>query len=193
MARLFDIDKNRIVPDPNVLAIPAMRKLWDRDKHKDKINALKDLSYVVFLHDFHSPYRDLRWEEKEKVIITDLYKDNKWTPDSDILEACEIYKKLQITPSMRMLTASKKAIEKMSDWFETFDFNETDMFGKPKYSANDLSRNLKEIGNIVKSLTSLERQVRLEIEEQTSRGNNEIGVFEDPDEDDEIDNTFDVD
>jgi hypothetical protein len=60
------------------------------------------------------------------------------------------------------------------------------MMGKPKYSATDLTRNLKEVGSIVKSLSNLENQVKLELEEQSVRGNAEIGYFEDPDKDDEV-------
>lgn len=193
MARLFDIERNKIIPSPDVLAIPALKKIWLRDKDKDKVNAMKDLSYIVFLCDFHSPYKDLKGLEKEKLIIEDVFKDKKWQPDDDIKAAIKVYNKLQITPSMRMLQSAKLAIEKVADWFESVDLKEEDVMGKPKYSANDVSRNLKEIGNIVKSLNNLEKQVRLELEETSARGNNEIGYFEDPDETDEIDSTFETD
>lgn len=192
MARLFDLERNKIVLNPDILAIPAIKKIWQRDKTKDKIKAIEELSYIVFLADFHSPYRDLKGIEKEKIIIEDIFGDTNWRPDDDIKKAVKVYIRNQISPSMRLLQSARVAIEKVSDWFERVDLEEEDTFGKPKYSANDVSRNLKEIGNIVKSLGNLEKQVRMELEESNARGNNEIGYFEDPDETDEINTTFET-
>ena len=191
MARLFDIDKNKIVPDANVLAIPSLKKLWERDKTKEKDDAFKEISYVVFLCDFHSPYRDIHDSERESLIINDIFKDKKWRPDPAVKEAVKVYKKLQETPSMRLLNTARLTLDKLSGYFEQIDFKETDMYGKPIYSARDLTSNLKEVGNIVKSLVNLEKQVKLELEEQSIRGSAEIGLFEDPDEEDEIDTSFD--
>lgn len=190
MARLFDIERNRIVPDASILAIPAFKKIWMRDKAKEKEQALKEISYVVFLCDFHSPYRDISDSLKKPLIIKDLFEEG-WEPDKDILKAVDTYKKLQETPSMRLLQSARKTLDKLSDYFETIDFSEEDYSGKPKYSASDLTRNLKEVGNIVKSLTMLETQVKLELDNSNVRGNSEIGFLEDPDQDDEIDTSFD--
>lgn len=189
MARLFDIERNKIVPDANILAIPAIKKIWNRDKTVEKASALKDISYIVFLCDFHSPYKDLHELEREKHIISDLF-DSTWKPDKDIKAAVVLYKQLQETPSMRLLNTARNTLDKLSDYFNQIDFSEEDIMGKPKYSANDLTRNLKEVGNIVRSLANLEKQVRLELEEQSVRGSSEIGHFEEPDETDEVDNTF---
>lgn len=189
MARLFDIERSKIVPDANVLAIPIIKKIWTRDKTKDKEIAFKELSYVVFLCDFHSPYRDIRESERESLIINDIF-GKEWKPDKLVKEAVNTYKKLQETPSMRLLDTARLTLDKLSGYFEQIDFKETDMMGRPVYSAKDLTSNLKEVGNIVKSLVNLEKQVKLELEEQSVRGNTEIGLFEDPVEDDEIDTTF---
>jgi hypothetical protein len=193
MARLFDIDKNKIVLNSDILAIPALKVIWDRDKSKVKDKAMKELSYIVFLCDFHSPYKDLKSNDKEELIIQDIFNNKKWKPDNEIKEAIKVYNKLQITPSMRMLQSAKVAIEKVADWFEKVDLEELDSYGKFKYSANDVSRNLKEIGNIVKSINNLEKQVRSELTESNARGNNIIGPFEEPDDTDEIDSTFEAD
>ncbi len=191
MARLFDIDKNKIIPDANILAIPIIKKIWSRDKSSEKDFAFKEISYIVFLCDFHSPYRDIHETVRSKLIIEDLF-NKEWTPDKVVLDAITVYKKLQETPSMRLLYTAKKNLDKLSDYFDQINFTETDMMGKPKYSALDLTRNLKEVGNIVKSLTNLEKQVRLELDDQSIRGDSEIGLMEDPDETDEMDTSFET-
>lgn len=186
MAKLFDIERNRIVPDANILAVPILKKIWFRDKHKEKDKAFKEISYIVFLCDFHSPYRDMEENIRKQSIVEDIFDDNTWKPDKLILKGIETYKKLQETPSMRLLTSARNTLDKLSDYFDSIDFSEEDIMGKPKYSANDLTKNLKEVGNIVRSLANLEKQVRLELEEQSVRGDSEIGYFEDPDSDDAI-------
>lgn len=192
MARLFDIERNKIVPDANVLAVPSIKKLWDRDKSEDKEVAFKEISYIVFLCDFHSPYRDIHESVRSNYIIADLFPKG-WSPNKEVLTAVQTYKDLQETPSMRLLYTAVRNLDKLSDYFDGINFEETDIMGKPKYSALDLTRNLKEVGNIVKSLANLKKQVRLELEDQSVRGDSEIGAFEDPDETDEIDSTFDTD
>ena len=189
MARLFDIDRNKIVPDATVLAVPSIKKLWDRDKSDAKETGFKEISYIVFLCDFHSPYRDIHESKRSGYIIQDLFPKN-WKPDKAILSAVKTYKELQETPSMRLLYTAVRNLDKLSDYFDSIDFAEEDSMGKPKYSALDLTRNLKEVGNIVKSLSNLKNQVRLELENQSIRGDSEIGMLEDPDESDEIDEAF---
>lgn len=179
MARLFDIVGKDIVLDPNVLAIPCLQKIWDRDKTVEKLIALKELKFITFLCDYLSPYRDLIDDLKESTIIKDLFTE-PWSPDQDIKEAIIKYRELQQTPNMRLLLSAKRNVDKLSNYFDTIDFNEVDNYGKPKYSAKDLSSNLKDVGQIVKSLSMLEKQVQTELSEKNARGQNEIGPYELP-------------
>jgi hypothetical protein len=81
---------------------------------------------------------------------------------------------------MRLLEASEGAADKLADYFDTIDFSQVDSYGKPLYSAKDLSSNLKDVGNIVKSLAMLEKQVQTEIADKNVRGQSEIGPYELP-------------
>jgi hypothetical protein len=180
MARLFDIERNKVIPDADIIAIPAFKKIWDRDKSKEKNTALKEISYIVFLCDFHSPYKDMRDGEKSDKIIEEVF-EKVWEPDEVIKSAIKVYNKLQETPSMRLLASARKTLDKLADYFEMVDFKEVDSFtGKLLHSPTDLTRNLKEVGNIVKSLVNLEQQVKLELKEHSVQGSSEIGPFENP-------------
>jgi hypothetical protein len=179
MAKLFDIVGTEITLDATILAVPALQKIWDRDKTKDKAKAMKELKFIVFLCDFLSPYKDLLDDLKQKVIIEDIFKED-WEPDDTINKAIEKYRELQQTPNMRLLLSAKRNVDKLSNYFDTINFNEVDNYGKPKYSAKDLSSNLKDVGQIVKSLSMLEKQVQTEISENNVRGQAEIGPYELP-------------
>ena len=54
---------------------------------------------------------------------------------------------------MRLVIGAQIAADKLADWYERFDLDETYDSGKPRYNVNDLSRNLKEVGNILKNLS----------------------------------------
>jgi hypothetical protein len=179
MARLFDIVGTDITLDANILAVPAFQAIWDRDKSKEKSRALKELKYIIFFCDFLSPYKDLQEGFKERTIIGDLFKDN-WEPDKLVEEATTKYLQLQETPNMRLLLSAKRNVDKLANYFDSIDFTEVDSYGKPKYSAKDLSSNLKDVGQIVKSLSMLEKQVQTEILEKNARGQTEIGPYELP-------------
>ena len=83
------------------------------------------------------------------------------------------------TTNTRVLLGAKKAAEELAKWFEQIDFSLVDAYGKPVFSARELSSNLKEVGNIVKSLGQLEEMVRQEqIEKTMTRGGSDIGMYE---------------
>lgn len=181
MAKLFDINRNKIMPDANILAIPSIKKLWNRDKSVDKETALKEISYIVFLHDFHSPYRDINSSEKESLIKADIFEDKDWKPDTLIDNAIKTYIKLQKSRHSDMLKALEHTEEEITYYFNNINLRDIDeATGKPLYDINIIVRNAKELGNIIKSIAVLEKQVKLELESQSVRGDAEIGYFEDP-------------
>lgn len=176
---LFDIKTGKIVLSPTSLAVPAFKKIWEGTK--DKTEAEKEISYIVFKHHFKSPYKDFSDDDKEKSIKKELFGDPNWEPRDDVKKAEEEYLKHQQTTNSELLKSAKKATEELAKYFEKINFDELDKFGKPKYSAKDLSSNLGNVGNIVKSLSNLERQVMAEqLENSKIRGQSELGLYELP-------------
>ena len=183
MAKIFDIINGDVVITAEALAIPAFKKIWDNDKSKSKDKATDEIKYVAFLCDqAKSPYKDFPEYEKEAVIKNDIFGE-AWEPDALVKEACVQFLKLTETPTMRLLRASKSAVDKLAIYLETVDFDKLDSNGKP-YSARDVVFNLGNIGNLVKSLNVLETAVRIEQSETTRiQGGTEVGYFEDADND----------
>jgi hypothetical protein len=181
--RVFDIVSGEIVVDPSRLMIPEFRTLWQRDKTKDKQRVTKELAYIVFSYDLSAdnPYRGYSEYERDIVLKRDLFNDPNWVPDDKITAAIDKFKKLMETTNTRVLLGAKKAAEELAKWFEQVDFTKVDAYGKPVFSATELSRNLKEVGSIVKSLAQLEDMVRREqVDKTTTRGGTDIGMYEIP-------------
>ena len=181
---LFNITvTGKIELNPEAIAIPPFREIWDRDKSKTKEKATKEISYVVYLCDYKSPYIAYAEPEREKVIREDFIKDDKWKPDEVITTAIEKYKELQYTPILRMLNSALGVADKISGYFDKVNFDEVDAKGFHKYDINDVLGAISKVENAVKKLKSLEQQVKSEQLENTNvRGNSEINDYELPDE-----------
>lgn len=180
MAKLFDIVKSEVVLSPHILAIPAIKKIWDRDKSRGKSNAYKEISYIVFVWDFHSPYRDIFIDEREVLVKKDVFGDENWEPDKVVLTAVERYKKLQETPLTRLLEANMSNIDKLTEYLNTISFKDKS-FEDASKTADGMMKGMERVGSIIKSLSLLRKQVQTEVAENTARGNTEIGLFELPD------------
>jgi len=183
--RIFDVENNKVILNPQSLSIPEFKKLWDKDKTKLKGKATQEISYVVFLCDesITNPYRAYKDEEREFVLKKDFMGED-WIPSEDVLAAIKKYKELKQTTNSRLLRSAKRAADKLAEYFDTVDFSLMDSTGKPIYSSRELSSNLKEVAGIVKSLSLLEDMVRKEQSESSSvRGGGDVGLYEIPRDD----------
>lgn len=181
MNNIFDIVGGKVVVSPQGLAIPAFKVLWARDKTKSKNRAEDEISYIVFLCDesLNNPYRGYQKEQRDPILKESIFKDPNWEPDTLVEKGIEAFELLQTTPTLRLYISSLSATDKLSEYFSRIDFNQVGEDGKPIYSAKELSQNLKDVGNIVKSLKQLEQVVRQEQNEaSTARGGGAIGEFE---------------
>lgn len=172
MKHLFDIVKGKVVMNPTTLWIPEFKAVWDGDESEEHLEAIKIISYIVFMEDYRSPYRDMRPINKEKTIRKDMFSNLAWKPDKTVKDAMKKYALLQETANTRLLKAAKIATDKLTEYFENVD----------PYDATNIVRNLKELGTVVKSLDTLQRQVEKEqLDMEAAKGSREIGYYENPD------------
>lgn len=179
MVKLFDIDRGMVVMNPQSIWIPEFRKIWDRDKSKDKAKASMEISYIVFLHSFDSPYEAYPLHERETRIKRDYLKDEKWAPDAVIKDAIVRYKEFQDSTALRLLKTSRMALE-------AIELHTQMIYDKARNGEVDageidkLIKNTKELGNVMRSLDELEKQVqKQQLEKNTAKAGRTIGLFED--------------
>jgi hypothetical protein len=181
----FDIQGDKVTFTPEFLAVPEFKALWNRDYSRGKRKATQELSYIVFLCDntVSNPYRGYSEEIREEILREDFIGRKDWEPDEEIKAAIKKLEHLLETTSSRLLKSSRIAADKLGIYFETIDFSKVDENGKPIYSARELASNLSAVGNIIKSLKTLEDQVRKEqLDDNLARGGAEINPFEIPSE-----------
>ena len=168
--KLFDIENGQVVLNPTSLWLPEFKKLWDRDKSKNKVKAAREISYIVFLYDYRSPYQAYPEIERADRIINDYFQEEPdWKPDEFVKAAIKRFEEFQDSAALRLLRATKLALESINEFFKTAGPEDIDKIVK----------NAKELGNLVQSLDKLEQQVQKEqLEKNSIRGGMEVGLFE---------------
>lgn len=163
--------------------VGPIRKLYTQDKTKSKEVFFKQMSLLYFIYDPRSNYAYIA-NEKDRIKEVEAQEgiDKKsskkyWT--KEFKEAIEVYKKLNITSSSKLLNSTRIAIDKLSNFLETVDLKDEDEKGKPKYAVNSITTAIKQIPQLAKDLAEAEKVLTKEIEEQSkARGNSEMSLFD---------------
>ena len=179
---LFTLINDNITFSEEALALKPFHDLWKRDKSKGKIVATAELSTVFFLADFKSDFSDIVDEEERltqvKSYIVGLPED--WKPDEVFNKAVEFYKERQKTISLKLLESARRAMDKISKYFDTVDLHAVDKQGKLLFNVSQFSTTIKNAGEMTESLRKLEQQVKKELTEKKGNvGSKNKNVFED--------------
>jgi len=176
---LFDIKNDQIILNPDSLAIPAFKTIWDKDKTKGKTKATQVISYIYYMSDYKSPYSIYPEKKRRDILREEFIKDEKWSAGEDVTRAIQTYRDFQETHTMRLMRAARCAADELSIYFEDIDFKEKDDNGRPVYTAKDVAINLEKVGKIVESLDKLEEKIQKEIKSESRvRGGGELGIYE---------------
>lgn len=178
--KIFEISNNQPIVTVEALMIPEFKKVWDRDKTKDKSKAYNELRYIYFSTDYKSLYLSIEEEYRNEKLIEDFIGIKNWKPDKDITEACNKYKEFQRTPTMRFLEDNQKAMESMGKYFRNINWDESTERGMPKYKITEVSTAVKNAGGIIDNIEKLKEKVAKEqsLGKDTQRGGSVGGLME---------------
>ena len=169
---MFDIQGDKIKFNIEDLAIPPFKDHYNNAK--DKQLALKEIEYVVWLHRWNTPYEAYPLEKRPSVVAKDVFKDEKYIPSVEVMQLCERFKEFQETPGTRLLSASQTAAEGLIAALNDYSKGNMDID-----TAIKVTRILKDVGNIVKSLDIAMKQAKLEqLETGKVKGGGTIGLYE---------------
>jgi len=179
---LFELENNKLKIQPEAYALLPFKKIWDRDKSKDKIIAIGELSYIYFTTDYQSDFVTIVDEdEREKEVISYCVLPKGWKPDNNITEAISFYKKMQETIATKLLEKSYVGVSKLMEFYDNVDLMAVNDKGTPIYNAKQLSDTIKSTGDIIKSLRQLEEIVKQEkdLASNKLRGDRQKAIYED--------------
>ena len=169
---MFDIQGNKIRMSTDDLAIPPFKEHYNNAK--DKSQALKEMEYVIWLHRWNTPYEAYPADKRPQIVAKDVFKDENYVPSEEVKELARRFNEFQETPGTRLLTASQTAAEGLIAALQDYSSVAMDID-----TAIKVTRILKDVGNIVKSLDIAMKQAKAEqIETGRVKGGGTIGLYE---------------
>jgi hypothetical protein len=180
MIKLFKRDGYEIKVEPEALLLKPFKKIWNRDRSKDKNRAMQELGFIYFVCDPRSDYQYLvDLDTRMESVKQGEGLPNDWTPDQTVKEAMEFYSSFKPTSAL-LLEDTRVAVDKLREHLKNMDFNEVDDKGKPKYTLNTITSTIKQIPELIKGLDEAEKAVTSDIREMSkARGNHENAIMED--------------
>lgn len=182
---LLEYKNYQIVPNPHILLIKPIRKLYNQDRTKTKEFFMQQLSYMYFMVDPRSTYAYIIDEdERSKAILKQEGLPEDFHPSPTLVEAMKIYGEHTITSSSRVLASIKVAIDalvgEMNKAKDLLD-ERTDK-GARVTKTNDLITAMTNVMKMIPQLQELEKKVAAEITEKDTRARGaENKMFEDGD------------
>lgn len=171
--KLADIVGGKVVIHPDLLIIPAFRKLWE----KDSDHATKVISYIVLKNKWDSPYvQSMDSSSIESKLKTDFFGNSnyKLTVDEDVAE--KEYKNFCYTRTLEMLDNMRLKLDSISKYYKESLGEELD-----EKKIKDLLAGMTSVGNVIKSIDSLESMVKAEeITSSKIKGDAKLNPFEIP-------------
>lgn len=147
MIRLFKYEGYTVTVEPEALMLAPFRAIWDRDKDKNKSNALQELAYIYFMGDPRSDYQYLVDEEvRSSEIIKGLGMPAAWKEDAVVKRAMAFYESFKPT-SAGLLEDTRLFVNKYRKKLRDLDFDSLEV------------KELKEIGGIIKQIPVLAKDL----------------------------------
>ena len=178
--KLLKYEGYNLTFEPEILTLKVFKKLFTRDKTKDKSKFLQELGYIYFMLDPRSDYMYITDEdERSKAIIIGEGLSDTWKVDSILQDAMDYYKSFRPTSAL-LLEDTRVAVDKLREALRSINITETDDKGRPIYTLNTIVATIKQVPSLVKDLDDAERAISKEIVQNDKiRGSVEKAMYED--------------
>lgn len=178
--RLLKYEGYNLTFEPELLTLKVFKKLYQRDRTKDKNKFIQELAYIYFFSDPRSDYQFLTDEEdRSKAIIEGEGLPEDWKVDNLLQEAIDYYKSFLPT-SVLLLEDTRAAVDKLRKLLREIDLEKLDDKGKPIYTLNTVVAAIKQVPMLVKDLDEAEKAIARElVQNDKIRGNMEKAMYED--------------
>jgi hypothetical protein len=182
--RLFVYEGYKVKVSPEALTLKPFKKLWERDKSKDKSKVQMEFGYIYFWADPRSEYQYIVDDDDRSVAVKEgLGLPVSWKPDKQMLEAIKLYQSFTTTAAM-LLQDTRYAVDKLRKLLRDIDLEKTDDKGKPIYTLNTVAATIKQVPALVRDLDNAEKYLNEQLKDtEAASGNTEMGIL-----DSELDN-----
>lgn len=163
--------------EPELLTLKVFKKLYTRDKNKDKSKFLQELAFIYFYADPRSDYQYIiDDDERIKAIVDGEGLPKTFKIDPQLQEALNYYNSFKSTAALlledtrAMIDGYRKKIKEVTAGMADLDIRE----------VKDVGTIIKQIPSLIKDLDEAEKAVTKEIVQNDKvRGSAEKGIYED--------------
>lgn len=183
MAYLFVVENNIAKPNTETLLIEPFKTIWERDKSKDKSQAIKEFTFIELMtskrkSNPYAGYNDsVRYDKLKEFLF-----DDKWDMDSLIEQGLAKIDEFQkeASPTYLYYIDSLKAAEKTRRFLRELDLSERNIkTGNPLYKPKDVTSAITDTEKIIQTLSILKEKVDQELFDTIkTKGNKQINLLE---------------
>lgn len=171
---LFEVDKHlNLTIDPILYTLGPFKKLWDRDKSKNKYIAKQEIAFVYFNNDYKSTFfEEPDTEVREKLVTEFLFEDHpKWKPDPLVRAAEDFYRQQRETFSLRLLQDIMYGLNQLRKQFR-----------EPDADMKKFVDTVEKVPKLLAALEQVEKRIKKEQESgNTLKGGKEKSMYADGD------------
>lgn len=178
---IFEITNNVVMYSPQALMLSAFKKIYDKDKSKDKIIANLHLSYVYYMVDERSDFMHiLDIDERTLAVKSALQLPEKFNGQSEeMVEAMSFYQKMSETTSTKLLQSTRLVLQKISEFLDNVDLNERDdRSKKPVHDIGKITGAVEKIPKLIRAINEIEKEVVREKALKAQSGSKDISMFD---------------
>ena len=185
--RLFQIDNFEPVPTEEFFMIEEFKALYalkyneaTGDKQgRNRLKGLAEARFIYFLCDHKSEFAKYSAEERKAEALSAAGLDPEYKLSETLEAAIKRYEKLTESRNLRLLKSANTAVDKLSDYLQSVDFNQRTATGQMVFDPKDLISNVGNLGKVIEGLDKLEEAVmKDEGSEASTRGAAEKGRLE---------------
>lgn len=170
--RLFKYEGYEVKVSPEALTLKPFKKIWDRDKSKNKEAAMNELSFLYFYCDIRSDYQYLvDDEDRMKAVKTGIGFPDSWKPDALVQSAIECYKTFDTSAAL-LLRVAANGVKKIQELLN--DLTPTDTKSLKEYLTA-----MKMIPEVAAMIKEAEKAINEEQEFGEAKGSIEKTLFDD--------------
>ena len=178
--KLFRVEGYNLNISEEAYLLKPFKVLWDRDRTKDKSNALMELGYIYFMEDPRSDYQTYIDSEQraEQIKLGEGLKET-WKPDAKVLEAQKFYASFK-SDSALLLEDLRAMVSKLRAHLKRIDLDAVDSKGKPIYNVDSYTKTVTDLNKLILSIDETEKNINRELTQSDKvRGTVEKSMYED--------------
>ena len=178
--KLFKYEGYEVKVAPEALTLKPFKKIWTKDRSKEKERATMELAFLYFFCDPKSDYQYIKDEEDR---LEEIKKGQglpeDWKPDAILKAAIEFYNSFDSTPAI-LLRVAREGVDKVQRILEKISADDIEDDPKKAVSvAKEYLTALKMVPQVASMIQEAEKAINEENEFGEARGSTEKAMFDD--------------